>query len=87
MTGIVAVSMLPVGTRWLAVPPTSTGVLHIGQAAARSQPAELCPGGMGGSGGWPTLCGLISLPLWRPVDTAEVERRGVCAECAPRCGL
>lgn len=78
-----ALPALGVADRWMTVPPTSTGLLHIGDAAAAWVRGEPCSGGMGLSGGWPTRCGVIALPLWREVDTAELSARSVCAECCP----
>lgn len=83
MTAVAAVVPdLPPSARWLATAPTATGLLHVGDTAARWVPSGSCSGGMGGSGGWPTRCGLLALPLWRTIDDAEITRRGICPDCA-----
>lgn len=41
-----------------------------------------CSGGMGGSGGWPTRCGPLALPLWRTPGDTEITKRGICPDCA-----
>lgn len=82
VTAVVAVPVLPVDVRWLAMPPTATGPLHIGDTAAPWVPSESCSGGMGGSGGWPTRCDLLALPLWGTIDDAKITKRGMCPDCA-----
>jgi len=73
---------LPPSARWLATPPTSAGVLHIGDKSASWVRTGRCTGGMGGSGGWPARCGLLALSLWRTLDAEEIARRGICPDCA-----
>jgi len=65
----------------MAIPPTSTGVLHVGNACAAWVRSEPGSGGMGASGGWRTRCGVLALPLWREVDHDEAKSRGVCCGC------
>ncbi len=74
---------LPPTARWMATEPTSVGTLHIGGTDAEWIPNSTgpCTGGMGGSGGWRTRCGLIALPLCRDVDGDEIGRRGTCPDC------
>ncbi|WP_034273854.1 hypothetical protein [Haloechinothrix halophila] len=73
---------LPPTARWMATEPMSVGVFHLGRTNAQWVPSTgPCTGGMGGSGGWPTLCGLIALPLWREVGADEIDWRGTCPDC------